>query len=702
MRELGTAQMKKETVGAARLSVALILGACTTACSAGEYVGDSSPNRGLAPEHKYLPRTARVHRQVDPVGQTRALSTTAETAAPAIARAFLVEQGADPAMLDDLRPVTVAEGSSGVVHTRMQQVIDGRTVFGAQVRVSVRGDEIVSVIENASRSHKGTLLADIDAAEALEAALAHLHPDMSADLSVVDEAGLTVTFARGDLLEPPKVESVWIPTLGDELREGYAVQVWDRDNTLRYVLVGGDGQIEYVQERTAADSYMAYPFGKHPDNSDPMIIAGPGAGAGASPAGWVDEDATFGNNVDAFLDRDGDDAPDAEGHPKAAGADFEFDHDPAASPSDGDNPFAAAVNAFYVVNELHDRLYGYGFTEAAGNFQNDNFGLGGQGADAISLHVQDAVETGALNNANFATPPDGEAPRMQMYIWDLSDPRRDSSFDADILIHEVGHGVSWRMVGDMDVRYPLTGAVGEGYADALALLFTADPVVGEYAAADPDGIRRERYDNYTGSYGDIGNGALEVHNDGEVIGAAFWKLRESWLASGLSMDKLLTLSIEGLHYTPPRPTHEQFRDGLLEASGDAAADCLIWEAFAAYGMGVGAEGAQGCDLFFNCTASVTESFDVPVECGGSSGDDDDDDDDDDDGPGDDGPGDDGPGDDGPGDDGPGDDGPGDDDDDDDGPGDDGPEPDDCADELAFCDELMLPEIGCKALFPECF
>ena len=72
---------------------------------------------------------------------------------------------------------------------------------------------------------------------------------------------------------------------------------------------------------------------------------------------------------------------------------------------------AALANAFYWTNALHDWLYGLGFDEAAGNFQDDNYGRGGAAADALKLDVQDA---GTSKNATFLTPPDGIAPRMQL------------------------------------------------------------------------------------------------------------------------------------------------------------------------------------------------------------------------------------------------------------------------------------------------
>ena len=55
-------------------------------------------------------------------------------------------------------------------------------------------------------------------------------------------------------------------------------------------------------------------------------------------------------------------------------------------------------------------FYLYGFTEAAGNFQENNFGKGGVGNDAVQANAQDGA---GYNGANFATPPDGARPRMR-------------------------------------------------------------------------------------------------------------------------------------------------------------------------------------------------------------------------------------------------------------------------------------------------
>ena len=64
------------------------------------------------------------------------------------------------------------------------------------------------------------------------------------------------------------------------------------------------------------------------------------------------------------------------------------------------NHEAATVNLFYWNNVLHDVLYQYGFDEAAGNFQQNNYGNGGIGGDAVRADSQDGS---GVNNATFAT-----------------------------------------------------------------------------------------------------------------------------------------------------------------------------------------------------------------------------------------------------------------------------------------------------------
>lgn len=141
----------------------------------------------------------------------------------------------------------------------------------------------------------------------------------------------------------------------------------------------------------------------------------------ASPYGWHDANGvagpeytiTLGNNVYAYTDLDANNSADPGSSPDGgAGLMFDFPLDLNNHPSTY-RP-AVVTNLFYWNNYMHDFSYKYGFDEANGNFQINNYGKGGLGNDFVRAEAQDGSGT---NNANFATPPDGSRPRMQMYLW---------------------------------------------------------------------------------------------------------------------------------------------------------------------------------------------------------------------------------------------------------------------------------------------
>ena len=76
---------------------------------------------------------------------------------------------------------------------------------------------------------------------------------------------------------------------------------------------------------------------------------------------------------------------------------------------------AVITNLYYWNNMLHDAMASKGFDEAAGNFQFKNATTQGLGGDYVRAEAQDGS---GRNNANFATPVDGQSGRMQMYLWD--------------------------------------------------------------------------------------------------------------------------------------------------------------------------------------------------------------------------------------------------------------------------------------------
>ena len=90
---------------------------------------------------------------------------------------------------------------------------------------------------------------------------------------------------------------------------------------------------------------------------------------------------------------------------------FNFQADFSLPPSE--NMDASITNLFYINNMMHDIWYRYGFDEASGNFQENNYGNGGFGSDSVNADGQDGS---GFNNASFGTPPDGQNPQMTMYM----------------------------------------------------------------------------------------------------------------------------------------------------------------------------------------------------------------------------------------------------------------------------------------------
>jgi hypothetical protein len=378
----------------------------------------------------------------------------------------------------------------------------------------------------------------------------------------------------------------------------------------------------------------------------------------ASPNGWINDgdNETRGNNVDAHLDRNDDnlaDLPRPTGNPSRV---FDFPLDLTTAPANYGE--AATVQLFYWDNWMHDALYQLGFTEAAGNFQTDNFGRGGLGNDAVQADAQDGLglnDGRHANNANMSTPPDGCAPRMQMYVFDGASPARDGSLDAQIVLHEYTHGLSTRLVGGgAGIDALQTAGLGEGWSDFYALALLTDPaadVDGVYPMAsyvayygfgttfDQNyyyGIRRYPYCTDTNknplTFADIdpwkasahdgvprnpllgpfrADLANEVHSQGEVWCMMLWEMRANLIRKhGPEAGNNLALQLvtDGLKLSPPNPNFVQARDAILLAdrmwSGGANAS-EIWSAFAKRGLGFNAKAPESYT-----TTGAQESHDL--------------------------------------------------------------------------------------------
>ena len=499
---------------------------------------------------------------------------------------------------------------------RLTQKVAGLDVYGAYVKASFDSMGRLVHLIDASVDHRGGLVkAQISADDAFAAALASLHPMNKVAIRHLGNDGNVDSYDAGKFFyRAPTVQRIAVPMNDGTMQEGFLVETWTgKSNLLHHTVVGAFGDILKVESRTNTDSYNV--ITEEPISTPQTVLSGAGAGNAQSPIGWLNagnhrDIHIAGNNVNAYLDRDANNAPDTGGNTISDG-NFLANVNLGIEPTQGDNQAVAVQNLFYINNIIHDKLYQHGFVEATRNFQNNNFGNGGNGNDAVNAEAQDGSGT---NNANFSTPSDGSPGRMQMYLWTITSPGRDGDLDTDIIWHEYGHGLTWRMIGSMSG--PMSGAIGEGNADVLALLANGDDVVGEYSTDDPFGIRSEAYTGYSRTYGDFTGSS--VHFDGEIYAATMWHLRNLYLQNGLTVDDLWDDMVGGMNFTPSGPAMEDMRDGIL-AQAASSRDCLIWEAFAAFGIGEGAQAKiKGGGPFGGGSVTITESFSVPSSCGGTS------------------------------------------------------------------------------------
>jgi subtilisin-like proprotein convertase family protein len=533
----------------------------------------------------------------------------------------------------------------------------------------------------------------ISAQAAIAAAAEPLGLAVNSDALTLKESsdGKSFVFSGGPFADDTKVELVYFPLDSGLVALAWSMVLW-QDAAAFYTVVDAEDGSLFFRKNIANDQTQAATYGVYGSDSPAPLSPGmnllsatvpvdQGAAVGRDtftligqhPLGdpWLNDgdNTTTGNNVDAGMDIIAPNGIDAGSRPTGAPFRvFNFAYDPAPgfvlppgeSPTLANYRAGEIVNMFYWTNRFHDITYGLGFTEAARNFQQNNFGRGGLGNDRVLAEGQDSSGT---SNANFFTPPDGQPGRMQMYIFNGPNPDRTSGLDQEILIHELTHGLSNRLhANGSGLNFAQGGGMGEGWGDfyARAILSTADEDInGVYGAGGYStlsitaptaynsnyyhGIRRFPYALRTtlgangrphnpltfadvdaskinltdGAFprGPIGsNTAHQVHAVGEVWCVTLMEVRARLIALhgfAVGNQRVLQLVTDGMKLNPSDPTILNARDSILAASaasgGTPAEEKAIWEGFAARGMGFGATVSAAN----SAPITVTESFDTP-------------------------------------------------------------------------------------------
>lgn len=554
---------------------------------------------------------------------------------------------------------------TGATRIYLRQRYKGIPVYNGQLQINVnRAGRIISVnnaflpdLANAVNAMRPLVKmpAAVSAAATFAGMRLKTQPKELRAAGGVQQA--TTVSSDGISLAPIDGKLMILPVGRGEARLvwNFQIHTLDKRNAWDLNVDAENGQVWTKFDWASGDSYRVYPLpaaspahiSPLPPSDGRVVVTNP-ANATASPFGWHDTNGaagaeftvTRGNNVLAYTDIDANNAIDSGSMPSGGGAlNFNFALNLQQAPSTY-RP-AAVTNLFYLNNMIHDIQYQYGFNEAAGNFQVNNYGRGGRGNDPVLAEAQDGSGT---DNANFLSPPDGQSPRMQMYLFTGPNPDRDGDLDAGIVIHEYGHGISNRLVGGPANASCLTNRQqpGEGLSDWWTLAYTARTGdrgtdgrgLGTYVLNQPLtglGIRTQRYSTdpsvNTWTYASI-NGMAVPHGVGSVWAQAawevYWKLVDKWgfdpnlyNATGSAGNQRAMLYVnEGLKNTACNPTFTQVRDGIIQAATDIRGGedvCLVWQAFAAFGLGTNAVSGGA-----NST-TPTNGFNVPAACQGTGG-----------------------------------------------------------------------------------
>lgn len=631
--------------------------------------------------------------------------------------------GVNNEQIDGLEVVADYTNPNGnMAFATLQQRIGGVEVFRGEVSAGfTRDGEIIRIINNlAPGLDYNTVSRDFgDAGAALRMAADHIKHKLVVTETVPNAAestDLKVVFGSGDWATT--AEKMYFPTEPGIAVPAWRVLIWQPVNAY-YVMVDANTGVILWHKNIADDQTQSATYNVYANPTAYINVAdhvaplSPYGGPTSNPAdntqgvlgtrtnitrignegpnsfnqlGWINDNTnvTDGNSNEAGVDRvapNGVDAPQS-GDSACPGMGCRVFsstwNPPPGNPAPGDDPLTAqaqrgaVIQMFYIMNLHHDTLYLAGFTEAARNFQNTNFTGMGVANDRVSSEGQDSSGT---NNANFATPADGGRGRMQMFLWTGPTPDRDGTADAHIVIHEVSHGVSNRLIGNGTGLGNQGGMMGEGWGDWYAHVMTAEPTddplgvhgLGGYSLANLGanfannyyGIRRfpTAVKASTGgpmnrphnplTFGHLNAGCdttlgttttavssayprspaiatsgncSQVHNAGEIWKNALWEVRGLFVArrgfaSGTTA--VLDAVTNGMKLTPVNPNFLQARDGViaaataLSASPQTGADALDVR-----------EGFRRHGMGFSASVqsatAVTEAFDAPTVGAGTA------------------------------------------------------------------------------------
>ena len=384
-------------------------------------------------------------------------------------QSYLDQKKSDYNLLDlDIQDLYVTNEffskTSEITHVYVNQRYQGIKIHNAISSVAMKDGAVFYYANNLIsniQSRVNTVSPSINAETAIQRAASHFELGSASGLELISSNGNDFVFTNGGISK----NEIPVSLVFTQTREGNLLLSWDLNihtnngkdwwsarvdaisgaviDSNNWILTCnfGDGNhinhSNHKKENTSlnlfkSNSYIVSDGSQYnvfalpvaaPNDGDRSLITEP-ADNTASPFGWhdvngvigADFNITLGNNVRAMEDLDGNGG---FGTSADGGSTLNFDF-----PLDLNQPplgylNASLTNLFYMNNMMHDVWYQYGFDEASGNFQENNYDRGGAGSDFVFADGQDGA---GLNNATFGTPPDGGNPGMTMFLWSARGP----------------------------------------------------------------------------------------------------------------------------------------------------------------------------------------------------------------------------------------------------------------------------------------
>jgi len=421
--------------------------------------------------------------------------------------------------IQDLIVSSEFTGKNDVTHVYVTQRVQNIEVFNAISSFAIKHNFVFHFANNfiSNTNEKiNTTTPVLNAEQAILKTAAHFNLGSVGNLELIDTGNMSYLFSTGSISKSNiPVKLVFSKTEDGNLRLAWDLSIQAKDGknwwSVRVDAVSGNliDINNWIASCNFGDATNSHDHAKHshtiesfnlfkqnslfvdgsqynvyalpiesPNHGGRTLVSEP-AVASASPFGWHDTSGsvgaeyttTRGNNVWAQEDRDANDDDMGFSPEGTAALNFDFALNINQAPASYED--VSITNLFYMNNMMHDVWYQYGFTEASGNFQENNYGNGGNGSDFVYADGQDGA---GLNNASFGTPPDGNNPGMTMFLWAASGaPLPPLTLNNSIL------------AGDYIAAFPSTalGTDGVGNITGPSTPVTADLVVVNDGSANP-------------------------------------------------------------------------------------------------------------------------------------------------------------------------------------------------------------------------